>query len=448
MVLPFWGELFKSQFDNEKIEEAIARMIREHNQDPEAHLLPGGSLYSHKFSEIIDHVAESIIEDKIRNKIITAPKIHPSGLVADAVVAPEGGDFNNIQDAIDYGYNYIYIKKGVYEIDSYIHITRSNIKLIGEDREKTIIIPKPGMLDGAIVIGDFYDPNLDDIENIEIANLSIGQPDKKMIYGIIVYASHPEPHYNIRNVKLHDIDFYISNSVGITVSEAQDVFIYNNAFFDFSGTKCINISSPFPVFVFNNTIYRPTGETCIEVFISDITGAPSYILNNTILGTSSSSVIGIYARSPGAIIANNFIKNTNYLGMWIADYSHHFVLGNIIINEGAGAGIYVAYSDYSIISNNFVKGCSYFDGLRLSNSNYCLVKNNLIIDSLRGIGISNASYNSIISNYLRGNNTGLEIFSGSLNYVRLNYVLGNTTNFVDNGTGTIIGASTTNDNVV
>jgi len=59
-----WGELAKSQIDPEKIEEAIQRLIAEHNADPEAHLSSGGSLQSHKAAEIIDHLAASIIADK------------------------------------------------------------------------------------------------------------------------------------------------------------------------------------------------------------------------------------------------------------------------------------------------------------------------------------------------------------------------------------------------
>lgn len=62
---PVWGQLAKSAIDPEKIEEAIARLIQDHNDDPEAHLGAGQSLQSHKASEIIDHLARSIITDKI-----------------------------------------------------------------------------------------------------------------------------------------------------------------------------------------------------------------------------------------------------------------------------------------------------------------------------------------------------------------------------------------------
>ena len=65
MAAVIWGLLAKSQTDSEKIEEAIARLILEHNDDEEAHLGAGQSLQSHKASEIIDHLIGSIISDKI-----------------------------------------------------------------------------------------------------------------------------------------------------------------------------------------------------------------------------------------------------------------------------------------------------------------------------------------------------------------------------------------------
>ena len=76
MALPVWGNLEKSQIDNETIEEAIARLIQEHEDDANAHVETGESLHSHKASAIIDHLALSIITDKIKNGEITVPKLN------------------------------------------------------------------------------------------------------------------------------------------------------------------------------------------------------------------------------------------------------------------------------------------------------------------------------------------------------------------------------------
>lgn len=60
-----WGMMSKSQIDDETIEEAINRLILEHETDPESHLDTGESLQSHKAELIIDHVAGSIVADKL-----------------------------------------------------------------------------------------------------------------------------------------------------------------------------------------------------------------------------------------------------------------------------------------------------------------------------------------------------------------------------------------------
>lgn len=65
MPITNWGELTKALDDAQSILEAIDEKIDSHNADPDAHLGPNGSLLSHKASEIIDHLAESIVRDKI-----------------------------------------------------------------------------------------------------------------------------------------------------------------------------------------------------------------------------------------------------------------------------------------------------------------------------------------------------------------------------------------------
>ena len=68
MVVPTWDQLQKNQTDSETIEEAINRLIVDHNNDPTSHLEEGQSLQSHKASAIIDHLAASIVLDKMARK--------------------------------------------------------------------------------------------------------------------------------------------------------------------------------------------------------------------------------------------------------------------------------------------------------------------------------------------------------------------------------------------
>jgi hypothetical protein len=75
MAAETWGLLAKSQIDPETIEEAIARLITAHNAAEESHLAVGQSLQSHKASVIIDHLASSIVEDKIGDGEVTIEKL-------------------------------------------------------------------------------------------------------------------------------------------------------------------------------------------------------------------------------------------------------------------------------------------------------------------------------------------------------------------------------------
>lgn len=75
MAEPTWGLLEKSQVDDETIEEAIDRLITAHNDDADAHIGAGKSLDTHKAQEVVDHPADSIIEDKVKDSEISLQKL-------------------------------------------------------------------------------------------------------------------------------------------------------------------------------------------------------------------------------------------------------------------------------------------------------------------------------------------------------------------------------------
>lgn len=75
MANPTWGLLQKSQTDSTTIETRVDEKIAVHEADEESHLGVGESLQSHKAAEIIDHLASSIIEDKIRDGNVSLQKL-------------------------------------------------------------------------------------------------------------------------------------------------------------------------------------------------------------------------------------------------------------------------------------------------------------------------------------------------------------------------------------
>lgn len=128
-----WDMLPKSMLDNEKISESIAGAVADHNADPEAHLGENESLQSHRASEIIDHLAESVVNDKLQHFARAYVAIVGSGVE---------GDFDSIQSAVDYaisvGGGNIFITPGEYYLSGVVDLPM-NINLVGADIEAVIV---------------------------------------------------------------------------------------------------------------------------------------------------------------------------------------------------------------------------------------------------------------------------------------------------------------------
>ncbi len=91
MAVETWGSLPKAQDTPETIEEAVTAALTAHNDDPDAHLGAGQALASHRAAEIIDHLAESIVEDKfatgsVSSRAITSEQIIGKDIRTDADV--------------------------------------------------------------------------------------------------------------------------------------------------------------------------------------------------------------------------------------------------------------------------------------------------------------------------------------------------------------------------
>lgn len=64
MAVEVWGNLPKAQDDPETIEEAISRLIADHNAEPTAHSGAGEAIDEHRKNDVIDHPAGSVLADK------------------------------------------------------------------------------------------------------------------------------------------------------------------------------------------------------------------------------------------------------------------------------------------------------------------------------------------------------------------------------------------------
>lgn len=64
MTIINWGSLVKDSTDSETIEQAIARIVAEHNDEPTAHMADGQAIDLHRKDTTVDHPAGSIFADK------------------------------------------------------------------------------------------------------------------------------------------------------------------------------------------------------------------------------------------------------------------------------------------------------------------------------------------------------------------------------------------------
>lgn len=128
-----WSSLTKDLNDNTTIDEEIDAKIDAHNADVDAHLGDDESLQSHRASAIIDHVAKSVVNDKMADRARAYIAI---------VDTTSESDFDTIAGAVEYalenGGGNILITPGTHDIGTVIDVDRG-VNLIGIDVDTCIV---------------------------------------------------------------------------------------------------------------------------------------------------------------------------------------------------------------------------------------------------------------------------------------------------------------------
>jgi hypothetical protein len=128
-----WFGLSKTATDPQTIDEGMDVKIGDHNNDPDAHMLVGETLDLHRTNDVIDHPAESVVNDKI--------EISARAFVA--IVDPASDEnFDTIEGAITYaigvGGGSIYVVAGTHYLSTAIELPL-NIYIVGDSALTTII---------------------------------------------------------------------------------------------------------------------------------------------------------------------------------------------------------------------------------------------------------------------------------------------------------------------
>ena len=385
MVQQNWGLLQKSQTDPSTIDEATASAIADHNNDPDSHLDVGQSLQSHKASAIIDHLAESVVNDKL----------HFITRAYNAIVSDVAGDFSDIQTAIDYvsaeGGGDILISIGTFVLSADL-VLRSNVTLIGFGKSLSLINCNGHQIITSASL-DESDPRWEDgTDNVGMRYLGI-------------YGGADQMFYAQCSGYFDECRFY--NGAGTLVADLGGSNEYNNCQFDqtltwynahvssdFYGIDAIEGVSP----KISNCFFQWNP---IQMRLSDsaiVTANYTYHCRRGILMTGPTAVVngnslndcteyGIYLNANECVISGNFIQGNEYVNTYA---THDGILIHYSTNEGAD----------SIITGNRIYKFVYGIHMEASTTKNCAVANNCRGSQTAGVldsGTSNLLANNITS---------------------------------------------------
>jgi len=235
-----WGDLQKSLDDDETIEQAIARVVAEHEADPAAHQGEGESLQNHKANEILDHPMGSVKNDKnssysfLYNLLFTdfADWQKSAGFsrsYGGDVVFQSGSGTGNFNLTKEFNYHFTYINSSVsfyFSLDTV---------LIAYDWNDNCYISfglgYPAYNDNAFVGFEVKGNKL-----FTVCYKQNGSRYSKEILGVNPLDESLKNYYFVYDATLKELSFFISNNLVDVVSyELQDLS------FDFDLLYRVNI---------------------------------------------------------------------------------------------------------------------------------------------------------------------------------------------------------------
>lgn len=164
-----WGAMNRALNDATTIDQAIAEAVAAHNDEPEAHLDEAQSLETHRGNDVIDHPAESVVNDKVAY----------AARAYVAIVDPtDENSYATIQGAIDYatgvGGGNILIKAGLHYLTGQIEMPAS-INLIGDDEDSVTISGGYAAGNYIRIVDDVVNPQrVNTIQNITVVTTGGG----------------------------------------------------------------------------------------------------------------------------------------------------------------------------------------------------------------------------------------------------------------------------------
>jgi hypothetical protein len=248
---------------------------------------------------------------------------------------------HSIQDAINKlskSGGTLFLKAGIYKINSGIHINRSNVSIIGE--QGVIIKLKNGVNQPVILIGtDIATPtNANLIENISISNLEIN--GNQLAQTSEIDPARPHIRNNgidirrVNNLWIDNVDIHNARSGGIVASwKSSNIFISKIKTHDnyFDGIA----------------LYDST-----NIIVSN------FISNNNDHGAG----ISLDNKLKNITFSNGIIQGNSDVGIFVRD-SNNILFSSIVIDNNGNHGVFMSHNDNDPattgVNNILFTGCSF-----------------------------------------------------------------------------------------
>ena len=386
----------------------------------------------------------------LNGKVLTADSSQPSGLswttpasssgqhLYDAIVAPTGGDYSDIQTALTaLGSNAtIFIAPGTYTITSTINVTGNNVTIIGSGIQTIVNIGANSVVAFNVTGNDVT------IRNLQISGHKQSYTGTRGIFGQTGISR-----LRVINCYIHDL-----KGEGVIQDTNTGNQILDNVICDNVGEN-IQLASCNGVIVSGNYLYVSTNDVTYGTIDCQITIFSSHncLFNDNVLDGNASGGAGVgYGIEMGGntemwgnTFSDNVVQNVYYPGIYIWNDSsagshnnvvsgntfrncgtqainlfrnakHNIITGNNIENASISSnGAYAAiemtsddplkFSDYNVITNNYVydHAANKSNGISETGaqSNHSLITGNVVRGSLASIttvGDQSQAYNNVV----------------------------------------------------
>ena len=302
--------------------------------------------------------------------------------IFDAIVAPSGGDYTDIESAINGGATSIFVRDGTYTLTADINVDVDGITIVGETKSGVIINCGTNSI---LVTAD----------NCSISNLEL-RTGTDAVNGVI--------------------------SLGVTSSEIIYCVIDNVIFNNNDRNIVINAASASKI---TNCNFIVCGGVASEAYVLIPSGNGNYLFNSEIVNnyfTAGPAIrfVGGTTESNKVLIANNVIEGlppNNENLIFIQNSDRVSISNNLMVISGLTVASLTSAITVDtnctqiIINNNNINNSGnnliFEDAIRL-NSGSCIISGNIIIGGNYGITINDVNQNMISGNFIDSvNNDGI-----------------------------------------